>query len=76
MQERNVSVAEIELIIANPYGHILQSKDKAILYKKLPKRKDNLVAAVIVRLDKKGNVLGINITDSSQFFAGDDEITM
>lgn len=31
---------------------------------------------VIVRLDKKGNVLGIDITDSSQFFAGDDEITM
>jgi len=31
---------------------------------------------VVVRLDKKGNVLGVDITDSSQFFSGDDEVTM
>jgi excisionase family DNA binding protein len=31
---------------------------------------------VIVRLDAKGNVMGLDITDSSQFFAGDDEIDL
>ena len=31
---------------------------------------------VIVRLDAKGNVLGLDITDSSQFFSGDDELTL
>ena len=31
---------------------------------------------VIVRLDSKGHVLGIDITDSTQFFAGDDEIDL
>ena len=31
---------------------------------------------VIVRTDKKGNVLGIDITDSSQFFSGNEEITL
>ncbi len=29
---------------------------------------------VIVRLDAKGNVLGLDITDSSAFFSGHDEI--
>jgi len=48
MQERNVTVSEVELIIEKPDGRILQTKDKAILYKKLKGRKDNLVAAVIV----------------------------
>ena len=31
---------------------------------------------VIVRLDKKGNVIGLDITDSSSFFSGSDELTM
>ena len=31
---------------------------------------------IIVRLDSKGNVLGLDVTDSSQFFSGDDEIDM
>ncbi len=31
---------------------------------------------VIVRLDAKGNVLGIDITDSTEFFASDDEIDL
>ena len=31
---------------------------------------------IIVRLDSKGNILGLDITDSSQFFSGDDEIDM
>ena len=31
---------------------------------------------VLVRLDKSGNVLGLDITDSSSFFSGSDELTM
>ena len=31
---------------------------------------------VVVRLDSKGNVIGLDITDSSQFFSGDDELDM
>jgi excisionase family DNA binding protein len=31
---------------------------------------------VIVRLDSKGNVIGLDITDSSQFFSGKDEIDL
>ncbi len=31
---------------------------------------------IIVRLDSRGNVLGIDITDSTQFFSGDDEIDL
>jgi excisionase family DNA binding protein len=31
---------------------------------------------IIVRLDSKGNILGLDITDSSQFFSGDDEVDM
>jgi len=38
--------------------------------------KSYIEEGVIVRLDKKGNILGIDITDSSQFFSGDEEITM
>lgn len=31
---------------------------------------------IIVRLDAKGHVLGLDITDSTQFFAGNDELDM
>lgn len=31
---------------------------------------------VIVRLDAKANVIGLDITDSSQFFSGDEELTL
>lgn len=31
---------------------------------------------VIVRLDGKGNVIGLDITDSSRFFSGDDEVDL
>lgn len=48
MLERRISVAEVEQIVSDPDGKIAQSKDKMILYKKLGKRKDNLVAAVVV----------------------------
>lgn len=48
MQERKISVLEVELIIAVPDGQIRQTKDKVIYYKKLPARKDNMLAAVVV----------------------------
>lgn len=31
---------------------------------------------IIVRLDKKGNVIGIDITDSARFFSGDGTLTL
>jgi excisionase family DNA binding protein len=31
---------------------------------------------LIIREDKKGNVIGLDITDSSQFFSGSDTLTM
>ncbi len=31
---------------------------------------------VIVRLDAKGNVMGLDITDSSRFFSGNDEVDL
>jgi excisionase family DNA binding protein len=31
---------------------------------------------VIVRLDAKGNVIGLDVTDSSKFFSGDEELTL
>ena len=53
MQERKVTVAEVNQIISAPDGRIRQSKDKEILYRKLPNRRDNMVAAVVVeRLDE------------------------
>lgn len=48
MQERRITVAEVEVIVNAPDGRIRQTKDKAILYKRLDKRSDNLVAAVVV----------------------------
>lgn len=48
MQERKLTVAEIEAVVHAPDGEIRQTKDKMILYKKLNRRADNLIAAVIV----------------------------
>ena len=58
MLERKILVSEIEQIVSAPDGKIAQTKDKVILYKKLAKRKDNLVAAVV--LDRlPGDVLEV-----------------
>lgn len=46
MLQRNISTAEVELVISEPDGRIRQSRDKFIYYKKLKGRKDNLIAAV------------------------------
>lgn len=48
MQERKITVREVESVIESPDGRIQQSQDKQILYKKLPNRSDNLVAAIVV----------------------------
>ncbi len=31
---------------------------------------------IVVRLDRRGNVLGLDITDSSEFFSGEEEIDL
>jgi hypothetical protein len=48
MQDRRLSVIEVESVVTAPDGRIRQTKDKSILYKELKQRKDNLIAAVIV----------------------------
>lgn len=48
----------------------------SINFKEGVESKSYFEEGVIVRLDSKGNVLGIDITDSSKFFSGDDEISM
>lgn len=50
MQERKLTVSDIEAVVASPDGRISQTKDKSILYKKLSGRTDNLVTAVVVEL--------------------------
>jgi predicted fused transcriptional regulator/phosphomethylpyrimidine kinase len=50
MQERKLTVAELESVIASPDGRITQTKDKSILYRRLKHRTDNLIAAVIIEL--------------------------
>jgi hypothetical protein len=58
MLERKISVSEVEQIVSDPDGKIAQTRDKFILYKKLAKRSDNLVAAVV--LDRlPGDVLEV-----------------
>jgi hypothetical protein len=46
MQERKISVEEVEEIIRNPDGTISQSKQKIIFYKKVKWRNNNMIAAV------------------------------
>ncbi len=46
MLQRNISTAEVELVINEPDGTIKQSHDKFIYYKKVKGRKDNFIAAV------------------------------
>lgn len=48
----------------------------SIEFKEGIEAKSYLENGVIIRLDSKGNVLGIDITDSSQFFCGEEEITL
>ncbi len=50
MQERALSVEEVQQVIQKPDGRISQSKDKTIYYKRLSGRRDNFVAAVVVEL--------------------------
>jgi hypothetical protein len=57
MLQRNISTAEVELVIAEPDGTIKQSQDKFIYYKKIKGRKDNLIAAVT--LIKTKNVIEV-----------------
>ena len=48
----------------------------SIDFKEGVEAKSYIESGVIVRTDKKGNVLGIDITDSSEFFSGDQEVSL
>ncbi len=47
MQERKISVQEVESVVNESDGIILQSKNKKIFYKKIKGRKENKIEAVI-----------------------------
>jgi len=52
MMQRKITVGEIEMVINSPDGKIKQSKDKYVYYKKIPGRKDNLIAVVTANTGK------------------------
>lgn len=58
MQERRLTVDEVESVVKAPDGRIRQTKDKQILYKKLARRADNFIAAVVVEL-LPGNLIEV-----------------
>lgn len=49
MIQRKVSPQEVELLLGDPDGTIVQSMEKFIYYKKIKGRKDNALAAVAVQ---------------------------
>ena len=51
MMQRNISPQEVELLLSNPGGAIMQSMDKYIYYKKIKGRTDNALAAVTVVIE-------------------------
>ena len=48
MLKRRVVPDEVQVIVSLPDGVVVQSRDKRVVYKRFPKRNDNLIAAVIV----------------------------
>ncbi len=48
MINRDISPKEVETLVNRPDGRIDQSRDKQVIYKRLPRRKDNLIAAVVI----------------------------
>jgi hypothetical protein len=48
MLSRNISTEDVEAVIKDPDGKIIQTRDKFILFKKLRKRTDNDIAVVVV----------------------------
>lgn len=59
IQERGISVAELESVILNP-DSVIKQGPKLILEKRIKNRKDNNIAAVII--EKKGEKLWVVVT--------------
>jgi len=53
MLKRHISPEEAERLVDHPDGEFAQSKDKKVYYKRFPKRKDNLLAAVVIQQSAK-----------------------
>ena len=56
---RKISMQELELLISSP-DEVIPQGPKFLLVKKIPKRKDNNIAAVVI--EKKGEDLWVVIT--------------
>ena len=48
MLKRQITPEEVETIVFHPDGDFSQSRDKQVLYKRFTKRKDNLIAVVVI----------------------------
>ena len=48
MTKRQISSKQVEVLVHQPDGSFPQSRDKQVLYKRFPKRSDNIIAVVIV----------------------------
>lgn len=57
MQQRKISPTDIEEIIFKCDGKIKQSRDKTIYYKRLKRREDNDLAAVVI--EKRNDILEV-----------------
>lgn len=61
MIERRLTPQEIEHVLFFADGIIKQSKDKAIYYKKMRGRKDNLIAVVAVKKNDNFEVVTVMV---------------
>ena len=50
MMQRKITPQEVELLLSKPDGTIKQSMDKLIYFKQIKGRKDNVLAAVTVKV--------------------------
>ncbi len=67
MLQRNISVAEVEEVLSKPDGKIQQSSDKWIFFRKIIRRKDNRLAAVVVTYSGNSNEKGEVLTVMNHF---------
>lgn len=59
MIKRRVTTQEIEDLLTDPDGVIRQSRDKIIAYKRIPGRRDNLIAVVAVEVEQSYEVVTV-----------------
>ena len=59
MSQRSISTNEVEAALSNPDGTIRQSSDKAIFFKEMAGRSDNMLAVVAVQQQSSYEVITV-----------------